>query len=260
MLAPAGRSPILRVVLGEGDVVVRVRGEDARGADGAPVGHVVIGVLSGQVDVAHLGCRAPAAPLLAHQTELHPCLLEQLGEGPRVRGAVEGRLAVDEQDGVAAHRDVESVGPVADVLLAHRHVAQHRLVARGGQALVPELPALTLVAGGHHQRAHRLDHVDGAGAVAVEVAGEQRVGTAQLAGPALGAVHEVVGHVLDRHEPLLHGDDAGVERGGRVVLVAGDLHHRAHLATELVARGEASVGVVAPLFDELALQFAVPVR
>ena len=40
------------------------------GADGPPVGHVVLGELAGPLDVAHLGGRAPAAPLLAHQSEL----------------------------------------------------------------------------------------------------------------------------------------------------------------------------------------------
>ena len=61
---------VLRIVLGEGDVVVRVGRDDPLGADRAPVGDVVVGVLAREVDVAHLGRRAAAAPLLAHQPEL----------------------------------------------------------------------------------------------------------------------------------------------------------------------------------------------
>ena len=103
-----------------------------------------------------------------------------------------------------------------------------------GEALVPRLPALALVAGLDHQRAHRLHDVDRARAVAVEVAGEQRVRAAQLARAALRAVDEVVGDVRDADEPLLHRDDARVERRRRVVLVARDLHDGADLAAELV--------------------------
>ena len=207
-----------------------------------------------EVGVAHLGGRAAAAPLLAHEPELDAGALQQLRERARVRGPVEGRLAVDEQDRLAADRDVEALGPVGHVLLADRHVAEHRLVVALGQALVPQLPALALVAGLDHQRAHRLDDVDRARAVAVEVAGEQRVRAAQLAGPALRAVHVVVGHVLDVDEALLHRDDVRVERGRRVVLVARDLHDRADLAAELVPGGEAPVRVRPPLLDELVLQ------
>ena len=61
---------VARVVLGEGDEVVRVGRDDPLRADRAPVGDVVLGVLAGEVDVAHLGGRAAAAPLLAHQPEL----------------------------------------------------------------------------------------------------------------------------------------------------------------------------------------------
>ena len=108
---------VARVVLGEGDEVVRVGGDDPLRADRAPVGDVVLGVLAGEVDVAHLGGRAAAAPLLAHQAELDARRLQQLRERARVGGAVEGRLAVDEQDRLAADRDVEALGPVGDVLL-----------------------------------------------------------------------------------------------------------------------------------------------
>ena len=117
---------------------------------------------------------------------------------------------------------------------------------------------LALVAGGDHQRAHRLDDVDRARAEAVEVAGHQRVRAAQLAGAALRAVDVVVGHVLDVEEPLLHRDDVRVERGRRVVLVARDLHDRADLAAELVPGGEAAVRRVAPLLDELAYRSPSP--
>ena len=63
---------VARVVLGERDEVVRVRRDDALRADRAPVGDVVLGVPAGEVDVAHLGGRAAAAPLLAHEPELAP--------------------------------------------------------------------------------------------------------------------------------------------------------------------------------------------
>ena len=61
---------VLRIVLGEGDVVVRVGRDDPLGADRAPVGDVVVGVLAREVHVAHLRRRPAAAPLLAHQAEL----------------------------------------------------------------------------------------------------------------------------------------------------------------------------------------------
>ena len=250
----------LGIVLGEGDVVVRVGRQDALRPHRPPVRDVVLGVLAREVDVAHLGSRPAAAPLLAHEAELDARLLQQLRERTAVGGPVEGRLAVDEQDRLAARGQAEPLGPVAHVLLADRHFAEHRLVGPLCEPLVPELPALALVAGRDHQGAHRLHDVDGSGAVAVEVAGEERVRAAQLAGAALRAVDEVVRHVLDGDEPLLHRDDRGVERGGRVVLVAGDLHDRTHLATELVPGREAAVRVVAPLFDELALELAVAVR
>ena len=75
---------VLRVVLGERDEVVRVGGDDPLGADRAPVRDVVLGVLEREVDVAHLGRRAAAAPLLAHQPELDAGLLQQLRERARV--------------------------------------------------------------------------------------------------------------------------------------------------------------------------------
>jgi hypothetical protein len=146
------------------------------------------------------------------------------------------------------------------VLLADRHVAEHRLVVALGEPLVPQPPALALVARVDHQGAHRLHDIHRARAVAVEVAREEGVRAAQLAGAALRAVHVVVGDVLHADQPLLHRDDVRVERGGAVVLVASDLHHRADLAAELVAGREAPVGVRAPLLDELLGQATVAVR
>ena len=132
---------VLGVVLGERDEVVRVGGDDALGADRAPVLDVVLGVLEGEVAVAHLGRRAAAAPLLAHQAELVAGALEELRERARVGGPVERGLAVDEQDRLAADRDVQPVGPVRDVLLADADVAQDRLVVVLREALVPQFPA-----------------------------------------------------------------------------------------------------------------------
>src|SRR5918998_657014 len=206
---------VARVILREGDVVVGVGSDDPLRADRPPVGDVVVGVLAGEVDVAHLRRGPAAAPLLAHQPELHAGGLQQLREGARVGGAMEGRLAVHEQERLAADRDVEAVGPVGDVLLGDRDVAQHGLVVRLGQPLVPELPGFALVARRDHQRAHRLHDVDRARAVAVEVAEHQRVRAAQLACAALGAVDEVVRDVGDVDEALLQRDDARVERERR---------------------------------------------
>ena len=101
------------------------------------------------------------------------------------------------------------------------------------------------------ERPHRLDDVDGARAEAVEVAGEQGVRAAQLAGAALGAVDVVGGDVGDVELAALHRDDVRVEGGRRPRLVALDLGDRADLAAELVARREAVVRGVAPLLDEL---------
>ncbi len=239
------------IVLGEGDVVVRVEHEHPLGAGGAPVVEVVLCEALRLVDVPHLRGRASAAPLLAHQPELVARKLQDLGDGAGDGGAVERRLAVDEQHRLAADREVEPVGPVAHVLLTDRGLAQHRLVGALVGALVPRPPRRLVHATLDGERAHRLDHVDGAGPEAVEVAGEERVGAAQLAGAALGAVDVVGGDLLDRHLALVHRDDVGVEGGGRPRLVAGHLHHRADLAAELVARGEAVVRRVAPLLGEL---------
>jgi hypothetical protein len=73
-------------------------------------------------------------------------------------------------------------------------------------------------------------------------------------------VHVVVGDVLNADEPLVHRHDVRVKRRGGVILVARDLHDRADLAAELVARGEAPVGVGAPALDEVLGQAAVAVR
>jgi hypothetical protein len=251
---------IARIVLGKGDVVVRVGSDDPLGSYRAPVGDVVVRVPAGELDVAHLGGGPAAAPPLAHEAELDARLLEQLGESARVRRPVERGLAVDEEDRLAADRDVEALRPVGHVLLADRHVAQHGLVVAIGEALVPDLPALALVARFDHQRAHRLDDVHRARAVPVEVAGEERVRAAQLARAALRAVHVVVGDVLHADQALLHRDDVRVERGRGVVLVARDLHDGADLATELVPGREAPVSVGAPLLHERFGQVAITVR
>ena len=217
----------------------------------APVVEVVPGKALRLVDVPHLRGGASAAPLLAHQPELIASQLQDLCDGARDRGAVERRLAVDEQHRLAADRQVEPVGPVAHVLLADRGLAQHRLVGALIGALVPRLPRRLVHSALDGERAHRLDHVDCAGPEAVEVAGEQRVRAAKLAGAALGAVDIVGGDLLDRHLALVHRHDVGVEGCGRPRLVAGHLRHRADLAAELVARGEAVVSRVAPLLGEL---------
>ncbi|BDZ56517.1 hypothetical protein GCM10025872_01740 [Barrientosiimonas endolithica] len=212
----------------------------------------MLGEPLGLVDVAHLGGRAAAAPLLAHQPELDPGLLQDLRDRPRDRRAVERRLAVDEQDRVAADRDVEAVGPVAHLVLADPLGPEHRLVGALVGAGVPAAPlglVHPLVDG---ERAHGLDHVDRAGAEAIEVAGEKRVGTTQLARAALRAVDVVGRDVGDLELALLHRHDVGVEGGRGPRLVARHLHDRADLAAELVARGEAVVRRVVPLLDELA--------
>ncbi len=203
------------------------------------------------VHVARLPHGSAAAPLLVHQPELDPCSAQQLRDRARNRRPVEGRLAVREQHGLAAGRNIQSDRPRAD-LAARRLLgpAQNGLVAPPVGQLGPPLPVLLMDAALNSQRPHRLDHVDRALAEAVEVAGEERVRAPQFAGAAHRAVHIVLGHVLDREVALLHRNDVGVERRWGVPLVARDLHHRAHLATELVPRTETVVGDVAPLLDE----------
>ena len=224
-------------------------------AGGAPVGEVVLGEPAGLVGVSHLCCGAAAAPLLGHQAELVAGALEDLGYRPRDRRAVEGGLAVHEQDRCAADRKVEPVGPVADVFLADGRVAEHGLVGAFFGRLVPAQPRRLVDALVDGKRSHRLDDVDGAGAEAVEVTGEQCVRAAQLARPALRAVDVVGGHIRDVKVVALDRHDVGVECRRRPRLVARDLHHRAHLAAELVARREAVVGAVVPLRQELRRAF-----
>ena len=220
----------------------------------------MLGEPTGLLDVAHLGSRAAAAPLLGHQAELVPSQLEDLGDGPRDGRAVERRLAVDEQDRLAADRDAEAVGPVADVRLVDGRLAEDRLVNPLVGQRVPALPLGLVDAAVDGEGADGLDDVDGAGAEAVEVAGEQRVRAAQLAGPALRAVHVVGGDVLDVELAPLHRHDVGVERRRTPGLVAADLHDRAHLAAELVSGREAVVRRVAPLLEELGQAGVAPLN
>ena len=114
------RAEVGGIVLGEVDVVVRLDRDDAFDARRAPIVYVVLGEGAGLLDVAHLGGRAATTPLLVHQPELDAGLLQHLGGGAGVRRPVERGLAVDEHDGLAADRDVQTLGPGADVRLALR--------------------------------------------------------------------------------------------------------------------------------------------
>ena len=229
---------------------MRVEDEDALRADRPPVGHVVLREAPRLLGVAHLGGRPAAAPLLAHEAELDAARPQQLRDGPRLRRAVERRLAVAEEDRLAADRQVELGGPVGDALL--RDAVEHGLVLQLVRGQVPALPARLVDAAVDRQRAHGLDQVDRAGAEAVEVAGEDGVRAAQLAGAALGAVDVVLGDVLDAEQAPVHRHDVGVEGGRAVRLVVGHLHHRADLAAELVTRAEAVVRRVPPLVEQPA--------
>ena len=140
---------VARVVLGEGDVVVRVEHDDPAGADRPPVVDVVPGELARPLDVPHLRGRTAAAPLLAHQSELDTRRLEDPGGGARHRRAVERPFAVAEEDRLAADRDVEAGGPVADVVLADRHLAEHRLGPLRGRS---PRPTAASAAGGCRSR------------------------------------------------------------------------------------------------------------
>ena len=218
--------------------------------DRAPVGDVVLREAPRLLGVAHLGGRPAAAPLLAHQAELDAAGAQQLRDGPRLRRAVEGRLAVAEQDRLAAHRQVELRGPVGDPLL--RDAVQHGLVLQLVRGQVPALPARLVDAAVHRQRAHGLDEVDGAGAEAVEVAGEDA-----CSGSAARRRRTACSGRSPRRRPrcqeaLVHRHDVGVERGRAVRLVVGHLQHRADLPAELVTRAEAVVRRVPPLVEQPA--------
>ncbi len=241
---------VLGVVLGERDVVVGVDRDDALGPARAPVGDVVLGESARLLDVAHLGRRSAAAPLLAHEAELDPAGLQDAGDRAGQRGAVEGGLAVAEEHGLAAHRQVEPGRPVGHPRLVDRRSVPHRLVPPIVGELVPGPPGGLVDAGVDGEGPHRLDQIHGAGAEAVEVPGEEGVRAAQLAGPALGAVDVVAGDVLHPEHALLHSDHVRVEGGRGVGLVAGDLHDRADLAAELVTRAEAVVRGGPPAVDE----------
>ena len=242
-------------MLDDRDVVVGVQADDLLRTGLAPVDHVVLGHLVGDVHIAGLPHRTTAAPLLIHQTELDATRAQEQSHRSWHRGAVEGGLAVREQDSLPTGRNVQAGRPRPH--LAPRGLAgpsEHRLVTPTVGELGPSLPVLLMNAALHGERADRLDHVDGPLTEAIEVTGHQRVGAAKLAGPAHGAVDVVLGHVLDREMAFLHRDDVGVERGRAVALVPGDLHDRTDLAAELMPRAEAVVGDVAPLFKELRRQ------
>ena len=122
---------VRRIVLGEVDVVMRLDGDDTLHARGTPVGEVVFGERTRLLDVPHLGSGTTATPLLVHQAELDAGLLQHLGGRACVGRAVERRLAVGEQDRLAADGNVEAGGPVPYVVLALRCVAgQYRARAR----------------------------------------------------------------------------------------------------------------------------------
>ena len=241
---------VLGVVLGEADVVVRVQDEDALGPRRAPIVEVVACESLGLVDVAHLGGGAAAAPLVLHQAELVAGHLQHLGHRAGNRRAVEGGLTVDEEDRVSADGDVQAGRPVAHLVLADRCLPEDGLVCAQVGALVPRPPLRLVDTALDRKGAHRLDHIDGPRAEAIEITSEQRVGAAQLAGAALGAVDVVGSDVGNLELAALHRHDVGVKGGGRPRLVALDLRHRADLAAELVPRGEAVVRGVAPLLDE----------
>src|SRR5919106_913793 len=197
---------VARVVLGEGDVVVRVEDENPLRADRPPVGDVVLGETARLVGVAHLGGRSATAPLLPHEPELEACLAQDLRHGAGHDRAVEGGLAVAEEHRLRADGEVEPFGPVGHVLLRDGRPVQHGLALRHVGELVPALPARLVDPALDGERPHRLDEVDGARAETVEVAGEERVRAAQLARPALGAVDVVARHVLDCQVALVHRD------------------------------------------------------
>ena len=223
-----------------------------------PVEHVVLGHLVRDVDVAGLPHRPAAAPLLAHEAELDARALENERDGARHRRPVEGGFAVGEEDRLAPGGNVEACRPGPHLGRRGLDVpAENGLVPPAVGELGPPLPILLVDALLDRERAHRLDHIDRPLAEAVEVAGEERVRAAQLAGTAHGAMHVILGHVLDRQVALVHRDDVGVEGGRRVALVPRDLHDRANLAAELMARAEAVVRRVPPFLDELLGRIAV---
>ena len=230
---------------------MRVQHQHPGGAGRAPVGDVVVGETPCLVGVAHLGRRSTAAPLLAHQAELVTGGLQDLRDRPRHAGPVVRRLTVHEQHCRPADRDVQAVGPVPHPALADLGGAQDRLMGRLVGPLVPGPPLLLVDAAVHRQCPDGLDHIHCAGPEAVEVAGEQGVGTAQFARAALRAVDVIGCHVGDLELTLFHRDDVRVKGGRRPGLVPGDLHDRTDFAAELVPGGEAVVGRVAPLRHEL---------
>jgi hypothetical protein len=207
----------------------------------------VAGELLVDVDVAHLQGRPAAAPLVVHQPELDPGLAQEEADRLRDLGLAVSGHAVTEQDRVAAQGQVQVVGPARHL----RRVAPH-LVAVGDGVVVPLPPRAALDPGLDPRSPDRLDQLHQLGPVAVEVAGEQGVGAAQLAGAALGAVGILLVGVLELDQAAGHRGDGGVEAVAGVLLVAGHLVDRARLATELVARGHAAPGPVLVALGELA--------
>jgi hypothetical protein len=225
-----------RVLLDDRDVVVRIEADDALRAGLPPVQHVVLGHLVRDVDVARLPHGPAAAPLFPHEAELDASGPEEERDCARHRGAEEGRLAVGKEDRLAADRDVEPRRPGSHLALARLDVpAEDRLVAPAVGEVGPALPALLMDALLDRQRANRFYDVDRSLPEPVEVAREEGVRAAQLAGPAHRAVHVVLCDILHRQMALFHGNDVCVEGGRRVPLIAGHLHHRTDLAAELVA-------------------------
>ena len=148
--------------------------------------------------------------------------------------------------------ELDALGPLGDeVALAGDEAAV--LV----EVLLDRGPVLDLAAVCHEVAAHLAHEVDGRRRRAVEVAAEEGVGAAQLAGPALQAVGDVSPCSVElANARLTMPRSDGVEAVGRVGLVAIVLVDRADLAAELVAAGEDRVAVL----DERTGMASVPVE
>jgi hypothetical protein len=120
------------------------------------------------------------------------------------------------------------------MLLGDFHVPHHRLASVAVGELDPALPPFLLDSRIHRKRSHRAYYLHGARPKTVEVACEQGVRAAQLAGSALGAMYVVTCYVFNREMALLHRDDVGVKGGGRMCLVTSNLHDGTYLATKFM--------------------------